>query len=356
MNVVNVNANGAYEIVLGNQTLSTIGARIKEKTRASRVALFSDSEVAPLYLERVAKAISAVGLTPVMLPAMPAGEAHKTPETLLALLNDLTQAGLTRHDVLVAVGGGVVGDVGALGAALYLRGIRAVQVPTSLLAIVDSSVGGKTAVNLPAGKNLMGTFTQPLDVVVDPTLLKTLPEAYWADGWAELIKYAELGEREIRTLLNDPLDEARFLTLLTRAVEKKRDIVEADPLEKGERKLLNFGHTVGHALERLTDYQLSHGRAVAIGMRLVTKAAVKAGLCPEKRLVALEALLARYGLTDNVPVTLAAVMACFQQDKKRTATGLDLIVPVGEDGCEVRPYSWAALDAFLAPAFNGSPA
>ena len=222
----------------------------------------------------------------------------------------------------------MAGDIAGFAAAVYLRGIPVVQLPTTLLAAVDSSVGGKTGVDLPAGKNLLGAFHQPSLVVCDPDILDTLPPAQLTDGCAEVIKYGVIGDRDFFFDLSEPISR-HLEAVIARCVRMKRDIVAGDERDTGARQLLNLGHTIGHAVEKLADYTLGHGCCVAIGMAAITRAAVRRGLCPAADLDALLSMLERYGLPTACPNTPEALLPVIAGDKKRAGDAITLAVPHG---------------------------
>ena len=258
-------------------------------------------------------------------------------------MNFLAERRLTRADGLIALGGGVVGDLTGFAAATYLRGVGLIQVPTTLLACVDSSVGGKTAIDLPAGKNLCGAFYQPWLVLCDPETIKTLPDSVLSDGCAEVIKYGMLGDGDLLRRLQDVHIRDQLEAVIARCVEMKRDVVEGDEFDTGRRQLLNLGHTFAHSIEKLSDYAIPHGSAVAIGMMRITRAAVKKGLCPQDCLDALEALLKKYNLpleTQYSPEQLAEVAL---SDKKRAGDTLTLVVPCAWGESALRPVPVAEL-------------
>lgn len=326
METIDVRTGRPYQVQIGRGLLREAGRLVRPLVRGKRVLIVSDSNVAPIYAGTLQKSLEDAGLE-VSLWTFPAGEASKTPETLLTLLNHLASLHLTRADAVVALGGGVTGDLAGLAASLYLRGVACVQIPTSLLAMVDSSVGGKTAVNLEAGKNLMGAFSQPALVLCDPDCLATLPETEMSNGWAEIIKYAALSDEPLLTLLQGEITPQTLTRIIAVCVGIKRDIVSADEFESGDRALLNFGHTVGHAVEKVTHYGVAHGRAVGIGMAVITRGAVAAGTCDPAMLDTLTALLARFGLTDDCPYETDALIEAARSDKKTAGDKITLILP-----------------------------
>ena len=241
---------------------------------------------------------------------------------------------LTRTDLIVALGGGVVGDLAGFAAACYLRGIRFIQVPTTLLAAVDSSVGGKTAIDLDAGKNLAGAFWQPSLVLCDTDTLSTLPEEIFRDGCAEVIKYAVLYDPElIQQLLESGLDFDRE-SVITRCVQWKRDVVMEDEFDTGARMKLNLGHTFGHGVEAKSHFSVSHGKAVAIGMAMVGRASAKSGICSEETSHRIQKILQLFGLPVSTEYTAEELYTYTLSDKKRSGGSLTLIVPKEIGHCE----------------------
>ncbi len=323
---IHVSASRAYDVRIGRGLMRELGVRAAEVWTGHSAVIVSDSNVAPLYLDAALASMRAAGFQAEGY-IFPAGEASKCGTTYLNLMNFLAERQLTRADGIVALGGGVVGDLAGFAAATYLRGVGLIQVPTTLLACVDSSVGGKTAIDLPAGKNLCGAFYQPSLVLCDPDALDSLPPRVLSDGCAEVIKYGMLGDGNLlRKLERAPIAE-QMEAVIARCVEMKRNIVEGDEFDTGRRQLLNLGHTFAHSIEKLSGYRTPHGSAVAIGMNLITRAAVKKGLCPVECLHILQNLLKKYKLpmeTQYGPEALAGVAL---SDKKRKGDRLTLVVP-----------------------------
>ncbi len=335
-----------YEVCIGRGLLDRCGSLLAEVQAPCRVCIVSDDGVWPLYGGRVFASLEAAGFS-VCSWVFPRGEASKTPATLLALINNLSQQPLTRRDCLVALGGGVVGDLTGFAAAVYLRGIPFVQIPTSLLAMVDSSVGGKTAVDLPAGKNLMGAFHQPSLVICDPLVLDSLSPQQFADGCGEVIKYGVIGNRPFFDSLSTPIRE-QAEDVIAACVAAKRDIVANDERDAGQRQLLNLGHTVGHGIEKLADFTIPHGHAVAMGMAVITRAAVRRGLCPPEDLNALLEMLRSYDLPAECPFPAAELEAAMAADKKRAGDRITLVVPHGIGDSRLLQIPMTELSAWLA--------
>jgi 3-dehydroquinate synthase len=264
---------------------------------------------------------------------LPPGERTKSPGRLVRLWNEFAARGVDRHTPVVAVGGGVAGDLSGFAAATYMRGVPLALVPTTFLAQVDAAIGGKTAVNLPAGKNLAGTFTQPRLVVIDPDALRTLPEREYRTGLAEAVKYGMIRDRELFERIESGAEQlaARDLALaeeiIVRCVSIKAGIVRRDERERGPRMILNYGHTIGHAIERATDYRLNHGEAIAIGMNLEAGMAVELGLCAEGVRGRQNDLLERLGLPLRGRFSPARAAAAMALDKKARSGRVRFVLP-----------------------------
>lgn len=330
-------ASKAYDVIIGTGLLDRAGELSKTVIKPCKTVIVSDSNVSRLYLGRLKSSLEKAGFEVISF-IFPAGEQSKNSETLFELLEYMAENGLTRNDAVFALGGGVTGDVAGFAAAIYMRGIRFIQLPTTLLAAVDSSVGGKTGIDLKAGKNLAGAFWQPELVVCDTDLLNTLPEVQISDGWSEIVKYSIIRDRELfDILLNDAKPEPG--AVIARCVGIKRDIVTEDEKETGLRMLLNFGHTVGHAIEKCSDYRISHGQAVAIGMAVITRAAVKMGLCGPDCLAGLLSLLKKYKLPDSTDIPGDKLFEAMLSDKKRGSGGLTLVVPEEIGRCVLKTMS-----------------
>lgn len=327
MTTVTVRASRPYEVTIGRGLLDTVGRQAAGQWKGRSAAVVSDSTVAPLYLNRVKDSLERAGFR-VHSFVFPAGEDQKNGGTYLKLLEFLAARRLTRADGLIALGGGVVGDLAGFAATTFLRGIGFLQLPTTLLAAVDSSVGGKTAIDLTNGKNLAGAFYQPQAVLCDLDTLDTLPAEVFADGCAEVIKYGMIGDPALLARLETVDFRADPEELVARCVAQKRDLVEQDEFDTGARQLLNLGHTLGHGVEACSGYTVSHGRAVAIGMTLVTRAAVAFGRCPAEVLPRLRRLLERYGLPDATAYSAQALYEKTLSDKKRSGDTISLVVPI----------------------------
>lgn len=348
---VAVGGASPYRIEIGPDLLHD-GERLAAHARGRHVLLVSDSNVAPLYAAAVAGALrQARPALSVATHVMPAGEAHKTLASFGQVIDALAALGASRDATVYALGGGVVGDLAGFAAACWMRGIDCVQLPTTLLAMVDSSVGGKTAVDIPQGKNLVGAFHPPRAVIADTGALRTLPPRELRAGLAEVVKYGALGdplffewlERERAPLLAG--DDRALAEAIARSCGHKAAIVERDPLERGERALLNLGHTFGHAIEAEQGYAgadrdaLNHGEAVAVGMVLAARLSAMLGMAPESDTERLRSLLRAYGLPVDVPPGLAPaeLLGRMRLDKKNLAGRLRLVLWRGIGKAEVVP-------------------
>ena len=337
MRIVDVPASGPYKVEIGSGAVESLGERVRALSpRAVRAVVVSDDHVFPLYGERVLALLRDAGLDAVGY-VLPHGEASKNTDTLLALLNFLTEQGMTRSDVLIALGGGMIGDLTGFAAAVYMRGIGYYQVPSTLLAAVDSSVGGKTAVDLPAGKNLMGAFWQPRCVLCDTDLLDTLPGSVFIDGCAEVIKTA---------LAREAAGFDRE-SVIARCVELKRDVVAEDEFDRGRRGLLNLGHTLGHAAERCSAYMLSHGRAVAIGTAVVCRASARAGLCEDWLPKEVSRIFRAFGLPVGTRIGMEELLPAMLADKKRSGGVINVVVTRRVGLAELVPMDELRLKTFM---------
>ena len=340
MNTVTVNTSKSYHIHIGSGVLASIGQEARNLGKAEKVCIVSESNVWPLYGDAVKRQLEEAAFS-VVSYVFPAGEEQKNPSNYLNLLNFLAENGLTRTDLLVALGGGVVGDLTGFAAATYLRGIRYIQVPTTLLAAVDSSVGGKTAIDLLAGKNLAGAFWQPSLVLCDTDTLASLPLDVFRDGCAEVIKYGILYDPTLFAHLEEKgVDFDREATI-ARCIKLKRNVVTQDEFDTGARMKLNLGHTIGHAIEKCSQYKISHGKSVAAGIAIVSRAAK----CPDASRIT--SLLQQFGLPTATKFSADALTQAASSDKKRNANTINLIIPEAIGRCSIVPTPIEQLQAFI---------
>lgn len=353
---ITVTASGIYDVLIGGGLLRYCGGYIQNVTNAEKLAVITDDTVDGLYGNVVTEALESEGYT-VCKYVFPHGEQSKSPETLAEIWNFLCKNNISRSDCLVALGGGVVGDITGFAAATYLRGIDFVQLPTTLLAQVDSSVGGKTAVDLAGGKNLVGAFKQPKLVLCDTDTLETLSDEIFIDGMGEVIKYgmiksealfSELEQYTVDSLRKskDALDD-----IIAQCVTIKRDVVEADEFDTGERMLLNFGHTLGHSIEQHYNYTgITHGKAVSVGMKMITAVAERNGMAETGTHARLKNCLDYYNLDIDVEPTLTQLAGACLNDKKRFGDSINIIICCDIGASMIKKMPVEAFFAMLSEA------
>lgn len=338
---LNVNlGDNSYPIYIENNLLSQAAAYINPVYAGKKIMIISDDQVYPLYGESLLKQLSSDYDCHCLV--LPHGEATKNFQTLPKIYTALLDAKISRSDLIIALGGGVIGDLAGFAASSYLRGVKFIQIPTSLLAQVDSSVGGKVAVDLPQGKNLVGAFYQPSLVLIDPTALETLNDRFIHDGMGEIIKYGCIKDAELfQTLYNHrSFEELKedLPAVIYRCVDIKRLVVEQDQFDTGERMLLNFGHTLGHTIEQYYGYgRESHGEAVAIGMYQITKLAEREGLSSAGISERILKVLQTYGLPCECGVPLQELTGAISLDKKNLNNCLNLILLHGIGSGYIHP-------------------
>lgn len=346
MKKIHVQASKPYDVYLEAGCLAKAAAYIAPYCKNNYAAIVTDDAVDALYGAALEKNLSDAGIRTVKF-VIPNGEASKNAENYIALLEFLAENRLTRSDLIIALGGGVVGDLTGFAAATFLRGVAFVQIPTTLLAMVDSSVGGKTAIDLRAGKNLAGAFYQPKTVLCDPEVLSSLPAEIFADGCAEVIKYGVLGSAELFAHLKKKGPDFDREEVIAECIAMKSRIVNEDEFDTGLRQLLNFGHTFGHAIEKSSHFGLSHGKAVAIGMVIMAKSAAKSNLCDKAIAGEIAEVCKKFGLpvqTEYAPEMLYEAML---SDKKRQGDMVTLVVPEVVGKCALHPLTVSELLSFL---------
>ncbi len=325
MQTVKIPASREYNVYIEKGLIDKCGEIAREISKGRKAFIISDSNVAPLYMDRVKASLEGDGFQ-VSSFVVEAGESSKNPQNLIEAANLCIETGLTRSDLVVALGGGVITDLGGLLAAMYQRGVALLQIPTSLLSMTDSSVGGKTAVNLESGKNMFGVFYQPFAVICDPDVLKTLPACEFANGMAEVIKYALLrGDRVLEIIKGDNI-EPLMDELIEECVKIKRDYVCEDEFDKGQRQFLNLGHTVGHAIERSSNLEIPHGSAVAMGMCIVARASEKLSFTDKDTVKLTEELVKKYDLPISCEISPKTLFENAMADKKREGENLTYVM------------------------------
>lgn len=333
MEIVHVNASKKYDIKIEKGLLSVAAKEIKSVcSNAKKIAIISDDKVYPLYGETLKKDLED-NICKTISFVFANGEQSKSAENFIDILNFLGENEVTRSDVIIALGGGVVGDIAGFVAASFLRGIRFIQIPTTLLAMVDSSVGGKTAINLISGKNLAGAFYQPELVLCDTNVLSTLSERDFANGCAEIIKYGMICDKTLFDFVKNKDIASDIEYVIRTCVQIKADIVCRDEFDNGERQLLNFGHTIGHAIEKCSNYTINHGHAVCLGMIIMSKGAYKCSLCKNDFSKEIAEIAEKYHLPVTTQFSAEELYNITLCDKKRMGTYTNIVIPEAEGKC-----------------------
>lgn len=340
----------SYEIYIENGLLDSVGTMLHDVTKAKHIAVISDDTVDGLYGDRLEAILQAADFDTVRI-TFPAGEQSKSMQSLIQLYAELAAADITRSDAIITFGGGVTGDLGGFAAATFLRGVPFIQIPTTIISQVDSSIGGKVAVDLPSGKNQAGAFYQPKAVYIDPDLLSTLPARFISDGLGEVIKYGCIGD----VTLFENLEAWSLETLpqhwdeiIERCCLAKGRVVEHDVYDMGERMVLNFGHTIGHAIERSYGYgYYTHGEGVAAGMAMLTSQTEALGLTDKGTADRLCQLLAHYGLPTDVSAEADDLLTGIGHDKKKRGSQITLVVMKTIGTCQLLPVSMEELPRFI---------
>lgn len=346
MNTVTVGTKMPYDVHIGPGLIYECGAYIAARHQGARVAVVTDNIVDLLYSERVFSSLAGAGISAAKF-VFKNGEAAKTLGTVSDIYSFLSQNAISRDDLVVALGGGVVGDVAGFAAATFLRGVPFVQLPTTLLSAVDSSVGGKTGVNIPEGKNLVGAFWQPSLVLCDTDTLATLSPEILADGAAEVLKYGALYDRDLFLRVAGGALKAEALEIITRCVKLKRAAVQADERDTGARQLLNFGHTIGHAIEAVSGYTISHGRAVAAGMAEITARTEALGFTKKGATKELCAALESLDLPTRYEGALSPLCPVILGDKKRHGESISFVILNEIGSARLLPVAVAEVEGLI---------
>lgn len=336
MRTIKVQTAKPYDVVVGSDLFPYVGEQARTLLAgAAKYLIVTDSNVSPLYLEKLRESLRPNGVK-IHSVVIPAGEEHKNFSSFEKIIAKAAKHGFCRDDAFIALGGGVVGDLCGFAAASYMRGIRYLQVPTTLLAGIDAAIGGKTGLDLPEGKNLVGAFHQPEGVFFNMDTLRTLPKAEIKNGLGEGVKYAVLcGGRIANILLNDELSSSleEFCAL---CAEYKADVVSRDEKEGGLRTLLNLGHTPGHAIEKLSSYTVPHGTAVAMGLEIMAKASLEKGVLPVSEYEAIQSLLAALGFDEKPPFSLEQIALSAANDKKARSNGIHVVEIIRIGDCKIQ--------------------
>ena len=346
MKKIRVNVSAGYDVIIGEGLLSAAGEYIKALGGAGKVLLVSDDTVYGLYADVVLKSLESAGLG-VSTFTFPHGEGSKNIDTYFRILEKALSDNIARNDIFVALGGGVTGDITGFAAATFKRGVRYVQLPTTLLAAVDASVGGKTAIDLPGGKNQVGAFHQPSLVLCDTLTLNTLPEEQYRSGLAEAIKTAMIADEALFTTIENADHGQDAEALIAACVDIKRRFVEEDERDTGARMMLNFGHTFAHAIEAASGYTVLHGIAVAAGMAIITRSACNRGYCGDDVPARLERVLSENGLPIDTEYRAEELLPYVFGDKKAQTDHINIVLPRRIGECELRKFGLGEIEELM---------
>lgn len=347
MRVIDIHVDTPYQVLVARGILAQAGEQLARVVRPCRAAVITDDTVQALYADTLVKSLESAGFSPCVF-AFPHGEENKNLNTYAQILNFLCENHLTRSDIIVSLGGGVVGDTAGFAAATYLRGVRCAHIPTTLLAMVDSSVGGKTAVDLPAGKNLCGAFWQPSLVLCDPDVLQTLPAQTLCDGLAECIKHGVLRDEALFDMIASGAHAERMEEMIARNIEIKADFVMRDEHDNGVRQMLNLGHTLGHAVEACSDFSVTHGQGVAVGMVYAARIAEKMGVCEKGLAQRMQSCLVANSLPVRAPYSASQLARVALGDKKRRGGFITLVLPERVGACMLKKVPVEELESIFA--------
>jgi len=345
MKTVSVNASKKYNIYIGDNLFSSVTDYLSKVFPEGKICVVTDDTVDGLYGDSLMNQLS--GKYDTVKFVMKHGEKSKNISTYASLLNFLAQNHITRSDAILAFGGGVVGDLAGFAAATFLRGIKYLQIPTTLLAMVDSSVGGKTAIDLDAGKNLCGAFYQPEIVICDYSLTKTLSDEIFSDGCAEIIKYALISDYDLFCHLSEKGKDFDREYVITRCIEIKSEIVAADEFDGAVRQLLNYGHTIGHAIEALSDYKITHGSAVAAGMAIMAKTCEDKEICAPSCYEDTVSLIKAFDLPTSASYKSSEIASAILSDKKRKGANITLVLPEKTGKCVLKKFPIEEIENFI---------
>ncbi len=346
MKTITVKASTEYKVYIEKDLLCNTGKIFRRDLGGTKVIIITDSNVDGLYVDQVIQSLESESYD-VFKYVIEAGESNKNLNTISDILSFMAEKDLSRKDIIVALGGGVVGDAAGFVAAIYMRGIDYVQIPTTILAAVDSSVGGKTAVNIPEGKNLAGAFHQPKAVICDTRTFDTLPQRQVRNGFAEIIKYGVIRDEHLLDRLGDDVADKDIADMVESCVRIKAEIVQADEEDRGIRQILNFGHSIGHAVEKLSNFQLLHGEAVACGMVEICRIGERLGYtksgCRDRIIESLE----KVGLSGKMNYRAEEILAVMRRDKKTEGDSINLILPIEIGNVIIKRVSLDQVEALL---------
>lgn len=346
MDRITINGSTSYDVVIEQNILNNVGTLLNSELGGNKALIVTDSNVAALYLDKVSNSLRAAGYA-IESQVFTPGEETKNIDNYVSLLNFLSENEFVSVDLIIALGGGSVGDLAGFVASTYKRGTKFVQIPTTLLACVDSSVGGKSAINLPTGKNQVGTIKNPSIVICDPELIHTLSKDALLDGYAEIIKYGILDGYEIIDLLRESKLSNDYTSVISKAINIKKFYIEKDEFDANSRQFLNLGHLIGHAIEAASDYEISHGKAVAIGLVFESKCCTAPGLCENDTATEIMSLVNEFGFKSNRTFTLDELFPYILRDKRIRDDQIDIIVSYSVGNCELHKLPASELFDYL---------
>lgn len=350
MKTITINTASSYNVFVGSDLMNQISDFLPIKVPGQKAVIISDSNVWPLYGHHLECLLNNAGYKATHY-IFPAGESQKVAGTYLAIIDYLASLSFSRSDLLIALGGGVVGDITGFVAATFLRGVSYIQIPTSLLAMVDSSVGGKTGIDLKVGKNLIGAFYQPEMVICDVSLLSTLPQDVFRDGCAEIIKYGILYDEALFSHLEKKGLKFDLEYVISRCIDLKRIVVTTDEFDRGERQKLNLGHTIGHGIEAKSNFRISHGEGVALGISIIAKSAHSMGFCSSETTERIQNVLRNIGFSLEIPYSPEDICPYILSDKKRNGNIIKLIVPENIGNCSIVPVVVDKIPSIIKAGF-----
>ena len=345
MDTITVNGSTSYNVIIERGILDRVGGYLRDELAGEKALIVTDSNVATLYLNTVAESLKEAGYESYSVVLAP-GDQSKSIDIYVDLLQLLADYSFHATDLIIGLGGGMIGDLAGFVGATYQRGMRTVLLPTSLLAAVDASVGGKTAVNMSSGKNQVGTIRNPSIVICDPRTMTTLSDDDLQEGYAEIIKYGILTGYEIIDMLRDAIENKDYAKVICRSVEIKRDVVEMDEGDKNLRQFLNLGHLVGHAIEAASDFNISHGQAVAVGLAVEARAAALHGYTAMSTYLEISSILREFGFDALCSYVIADLAPYLGSDKRIRDGKIDVIVPITIGDCVMQPIEASAIEDY----------
>ena len=346
MDRININGSTSYDVIIEHNILDKCGDLLREELAGSKSLIVTDSNVAVLYLGKVSDSLRQAGYETSSI-VLSAGEETKNVDNYTFLLNVLSEREFSSTDLIIALGGGVIGDLVGFVAATFKRGTKFVQIPTTLLAAVDSSIGGKTAINLINGKNQVGIIRNPSIVICDPSVIATLSDSALHEAYAEIIKYGVLSGSEIINSLRRSISDGDYSDVIFRSVSIKKDIVEMDESDQDLRQYLNLGHLIGHAIEASSDYTIPHGYAIAEGLFYESKCCALAGYCKMNSHLAISDILREFGFDNFKRYSYDDLAPFLVQDKRIRDNSISIIVPESIGSCRMQSIDFSNLEAFI---------